>query len=279
MFVPVAALALAGSIILAASLPVLAQTPAAPGPAPGYTPDMPAPGPYEARLDELLAGRDFAGLTDAALHDVTDEEAAVRALNWLQAQQVAHGGSVYIALVYSALLWKVADSVPEPQRHGLLQTAGGELMVARWLIQAEGFQCADTSAPGARLASLDDQVPEVAQYVASAPEADKRQMKNFALTIVLKTFRNRQNDVWLCSAGIGYYNKYFAKHPDAVGKETTVPGTPGKTVVLPADPSLLPDFVAFPDWKARRRAVLDQLAKQAGVKPPTDYGDAATRLK
>ena len=266
MFNRIAATALAGCLVLAVPPPLKAQT-------------EPAPGPYEATLDKLLANRDFAGLTRAALHDVTEQEPAMRALNWLQDQQIAHGGSVYIALLYSALLWKVSESVPEPQRQSLAQTAGASLLAARLMILSEGFQCADTSAPGARLDSLDAQVPEVSAYLASASEADKRLMIKAAFTIALKTFRNRENDVWLCRAGIGYYNKYFAKHPDVPGKETTVAGSSVTNVELPDDPSLLPDFAPFRDWKAERRAALDRLAQGSGVEPLTDYGDAQTRLK
>ena len=174
MFNRIAATALAGCLVLAVPPPLKAQT-------------EPAPGPYEATLDKLLANRDFAGLTRAALHDVTEQEPAMRALNWLQDQQIAHGGSVYIALLYSALLWKVSESVPEPQRQSLAQTAGASLLAARLMILSEGFQC--------------------------------------------------------------------------------------------ADPSLLPDFAPFRDWKAERRAALDRLAQGSGVEPLTDYGDAQTRLK
>ncbi len=238
-----------------------------------------APGPHEAKLDRLLVGRDFEGLTKAVLEDARDEEAVVRTLDWLQAKQLGDGGNAHVALLYSALLWQVAQGLPEPQKTSLAQSAGFELILARWLVQAEGFQCADTSAPGARLDMIDSQFKDIARYVGASSAADRRKMTDIALAILLGTFKRRTNDVWLCSGGIAQFNKYFEKHPDATGKETTVPGSPGKTIMLPADPSILPDFVAFPDWKARRRAAIDKIAREAGGKPPADYQDGTTRMK
>jgi hypothetical protein len=238
-----------------------------------------APGPHEAKLDKLLAGRDFEGLTKVVLEDGRDEEAVVRTLDWLQAKQLGDGGSAYVALLYAALLWQVAQGLPEPQKASLAQSAGFELILARWLVQAEGFQCADTSAPGARLDMIDSQFKDIARYVTASSAADRRKMTDIALAILLGTFKRRANDVWLCSGGIAQFNKYFEKYPGATGKETTVPGGAGKTITLPADPSIVPDFVAFLDWKARRRAAIDRIAKEAGAKPPADYQDAATRMK
>jgi hypothetical protein len=223
-------------LFVAVALPVFSQG----TPAPGYERNMPPPGAYEARLDALAAANDFGALGKAVVTDIKDMETASRALNWLRAQQFAKGGSSYIAYLYAALLWRTAQSVPEPGRAGLSQNAGIQLMQARWLIQAEGFQCADTTALQARWISIESGLLPLVQYVAKLPEADKKKINDIALEALLVTFPARQNDVWLCQGGMAQYGKYFEKHPE-VGKKS-IDELKGKTIVLD-DPSILPDFV------------------------------------
>lgn len=247
-------------------------------PAPGHERSMPATGPYEAKLDGLLASRNYDGLFKAAVLDAKDMDTALRALNWLRARSLA-GGGLYIAYLYSASLWRMGNSVPEPNKSDLLQSASVQMLLAGWLLQTEGFQCADTSAPGARFATIADQLLEVGRYYQTLPAATKAKVEGLAFRALTQLFKLRENDIWMCSGGIAQYGKYFEKHPNEKGKETDVPGQVGKTVVLPADPSILPDFVPFQDWKAERRAALDQIADEIGAKRLSDYADGASRMR
>jgi hypothetical protein len=246
-------------------------------PASGYERSMPAPGPYEAKLDSLLAARTYDGLAKA-LVDVKDMDAAMRALNWLRAKSL-NGGGLYIAYLYSASLWRMANSIPEPNKSGLQQSAAVQLQLALWLLRAEGFQCADTTAPGSRYAAVGGQLMDVGRYYAALPAATKKSVDDLAFRALTQLFKLRPNDVWMCSGGMAQYGKYFEKHPEVGNKPIDAPGQGGKTIVLPADPSILPDFVAFQDWKAKRRAALDKIADEIGAKRLSDYGDGGSRMR
>lgn len=237
----------------------------------------PPPGPYEAKLDGLLAARNFDGLSRAVFSEVKDADTAGRALHWLYLKSLG-GGSTLIASLYSASQWRLGNSVPEPRKAQIHGSAGAHLILARWLIQTEGFQCADTSAPSARLAFVDSQLAEVGQYLSALPAYPKRRALDEAFTTMMRTFSSRENDVWLCSGGMAHFGKYFEKHPNEKGKEVSVPGTVGKTVVLPADPSILPGFVPYRDWKARRQAAVDKIADELRIKL-TIEGDQPTRMR
>ena len=256
--------------------PAVAQN--APAPAPGYERSMPAPGPYEASLDRLLAARSYDGVGKAVLQDVKDMDTAVRALNWLRAKSLG-GGGLYIAYLYSAALWRMANSIPEPNKSGLQQSAAVQLQLARWLLQAEGFQCADTSAPRSRYVAIEGPLMDVGRYYAALPAATKKSVDDLAFRALTQLFRLRPNDVWMCSGGMAQYGKYFEKHPEVGNKEIGTLGQAGKTIVLPADPSILPDFVVFPDWKAKRRAALDKIADEIGATRLSDYGDSTSRMR
>lgn len=239
---------------------------------------MPRAGSFEAGLDALLAARNYDGLGRAVLSDAKDGETAVRALDWLQGRLIAGGGSL-IAFLYSAALWRLGESVPAGEASQLRLNAAAQFTLARWLIQTEGFQCADASAPEARLLLVDRELAQVGRYLSGLAPADREKALNVAFVVLVRGFAARENDLWLCSGGIAQFNKYFEKHPNEAGKETTVPGTVGKTVVLPADPSILPDFVPYADWQARRREALDAIVKRYGLKPVTDYADSRHRMR
>lgn len=260
------------ALLLVVAPPVLAQG----TPAPGYERNMPPPGPYEAKLDALAAAHDYSALGKAVVTDVRDMETASRALNWLRAQQFAKGGSSYIAYLYAALLWRTSQSIPEPGKTGLAQNAGIQLMQARWLVQAEGFQCSDTTAPQTGWIAIESGLRPLVQYVAKLPEADKKKINDVALEALLVTFPARRNDVWLCRSGMAQYGKYFEKHPEIGNKP--VDEFKGRTIVLD-DPSIMPDFVPYADWKAKRRAAIDKITDGLGVARVTNYRDAVSRLK
>ena len=260
------------ALLLAVAPPVFAQG----TPAPGYERNMPPPGPYEAKLDALAAAHDYSALGKAVVTDIKDMETASRALNWLRAQQFAKGGSSYIAYLYAALLWRTSQSIPEPGRSGLAQNAGIQLTQARWLIQSEGFQCLDTTAPQAAWLSVESGLLPLVQYVAKLLEADKKKINEIALEALLVTFPARRNDVWLCRSGMAQYGKYFEKHPEVGNKR--VDEFKGRTIVLD-DPSIMPDFVPYADWKAKRRVAIDKITDGLGVARVTNYRDTVSRLK
>jgi hypothetical protein len=251
--------------------PCLAQN------APALT--TPAPGPYEAKLDTILASHDSDALLRATIIDVKDTTTALRAMNWLRDRETATGGSVQIAWLYAATLWRFAAAIPEPSKRQLQQSAMAQLFLARMLIATEGFQCADASAPGARRSVVDGQLREIVAYVSAQSDADKKMAASNALAMTLLGFVLRENDIWLCNGGSGFFVKYFERHPNERGKETAAPGGIGKTMVLPPDLSIVPDFVPYDTWKDKRHAALDQISTANGGKKLTNYGDAKHRMK
>lgn len=243
----------------------------------------PAPS-YEARLDGLLAAHDAMGLGRAIFLDTPDEYTSRRALAWLQVQQATNGGGTLIAVLHSGLLWRQAQRWAEPTRTSHSRAAGTQLYLARALISTEGFQCADATAWPAGEASVERQLAGVRQYLSGLTGADRQALAHDALKSAIASFALRANDVWLCSLGAAQIGKFLQKHPEIGEKKTTelggttVPGQPGKTVVL-EDPSILPDFVPFAEWRAKRRTAIDKVAAMLGLPPPGDYGDARHRLE
>jgi hypothetical protein len=243
------------------------------------------PDPYEAQLDGLLKARDTMALGRAIFPANPSVEITTRAANWLKTQEVAKGGSTLIAVLYAALLWRSAQRVPEPDKTRLSREAGTQYFLARLLIATEGFQCKDATALPAGEASIERQIGAVRLYVYALPESDRTALMGEAFKAMLATFPMRENDFWLCSLGSAQIGKYLEKHPE-VGQMPvsglegkTIPGTPGKTVVLGNDPSILPDFVPYSDWQSRRRARIDATTSVLGIKPPADYADANHRTK
>jgi hypothetical protein len=242
-------------------------------------------GPYEAELDAHLKAHDAKALGRAIFAPSASAETPARAAAWLKNQEMSNGGSTLIAVLYAALLWRSAQQAPEPDRTRLGREAGRQYFLARLLIATEGFQCQDATAVPAGVASVERQIGEAGRYAHGLTEAERTQLMADAFKTLMATFPVRENDVWLCALGRAQIGKYLEKHP-AVGQKPvseleakTVPGMPGKTVVLGADPSILPDFVPYSDWQAQRRARIDATVSVLGVKPPADYGDATHRMK
>jgi hypothetical protein len=237
----------------------------------GFAQNALPPGPYEARLDALVAARDTAALSRAIFPDMPDAETGARAAAWLKDQQLSKGGGTLIAVLYSALLWQASQQAPEPGKTRLSREAVGQYLLARLLVSTEGLQCRDTTAPAGGTASVERQLGVVRKYLSVLPEADRKSLLADAFKTLLATFPNRENDVWLCSRGTDQMRKYLEKHP--------VPGESGTTVTIENDPSILPELVPYADWQARRRTRLDATADIVGAGPLAGYGDADHRLK
>jgi hypothetical protein len=120
-------------------------------PATGYSVGMPPSGPYEAKLDGLIAARDYDALIRAAFNEIADRDTAVRALDWMRAQQSAHGQGSFISFLYAASLWRLAATLPPNEAKPMKASAVTEFLLTRWLVRTEGFQCADMASPAARL--------------------------------------------------------------------------------------------------------------------------------
>jgi hypothetical protein len=239
---------------------------------------MPQPGPYEEKLDALLAATDTDTLNHEILFDIKDMETATRGLDWLRAKQILTGGGSHIAYLYSALSWRISNSLPEPQKTKLMQNAVAELILAKWLIQSEGSQCADAAAPGARMGLLDSQLKPIAQYGAQIPAMDQNLIVRNMFGVMMISFKKRGNDVWMCRGGTRYLVKYFEKHPDEKGVDVSVPGSVGNNKMLPLDPTTMPDFVPYETWRDKRHSAIDQILKKTGGVPPSDYLDAQHKM-
>lgn len=273
----VAALALVALGVSTIISPAVAQS--TPGLPPGYDKSMPAPGRYEAKLDNLLKAQEYERLFQAAVVDVDDMQQAERGLNWLRAKQLGQGGGTLVAFLYSALLWRVAGSHDEPEKTGLRQSAIAQFFVLRMMIFSERSQCADASSPAARMDIVDAALEEIGEASLALSQDDKNHVARLALGRVVATFKDRENDVWLCNGGAALFAEYFARHPDEQGTEVHRPGEIGRTIVLPHDPSILPGFVPYQDWKSERHAALDKIAQDIGEKRLDNYGDARHRMK
>ena len=235
--------------------------------APGYTANMPPPGPYEMKLDTLLAARDYDAVTRAAFNEVTDQETAVRALDWLRAQQVAHGQGTFISFLYSASLWRIANSLPPERAKNLKATAATQLALTRWLIRSEGFQCADSGSPSARLSFIESQLAAEGQYLDQLPANERASAQRDASVMLIFGFEKRENDDWLCRSGPLYMAKYFKKHPNDPGAQVAIPGSVGRNLAVPNDPEIQADFLPFETWRARREQEIQKINAETGGPP------------
>lgn len=247
-------------------------------PQPGNEANNLQPGAYEAKLDALLAAHDTTALTQIILNDVPDLTTALRGLNWLKTQETMYGGSSYIAYLYAALSYRASNNFPEPQKTGLRKNAVGQMLLAKWIIQTEGFQCADPSAPQSRVDLINAQLVDIIRYSPQLPQDEVNNIIRNMYGVLMLSFNKRGNDIWLCRGGADYWVKYFQKHPDEKGKEVSIPNTVGTNREFALDPTIMPDFVPYESWKDKRHAAIDKLLLQSGGRPTGIYMDAEHKM-
>ncbi len=223
-----------------------------------------APGPYEEKLDALLAERDYGAVTKAAYNEVTDAATASRALNWLRSEETARGRGSFVSFLYAASLWRVAGSVPANEAARLRASAATQLLFTRMLIRTDGFQCADTGSPAARLAFIEGQLAETARYFDQLPAKDRADIERDSRVLLILSYPRRENDDWLCRSGPLYIAKYLKKHPDGAGEKVTSETMAARNVMVPNDPEIEADFLPFEDWGLKSVQEIKKINRETG---------------
>ena len=160
--------------------------------------------------------------------------------------------SVAVPLAYARLLWGLASG-PNVR---LKNTAGMVVAYSILVIIADGVKCADPTSPAERFDKVvaNDRVilKNAAQLprIASDSEPDTRDVViATATSLEAKTVTVRGNDDYLCRAGAQSFQDYFKKHGnEGVVERPPKPGEVGKQMVVPEDPSYVPQFLPKEKW-------------------------------
>ena len=222
------------------------------------------PGPYEEKLDALLAARDYGAVTKAAYNEVSDAATASRALNWLRAEETARGRGSFVSFLYAASLWRVAGSIPANQAVRLKASAATQLLFTRLLIRTDGYQCADAGSPPSRLAFIEGQLAETARYFDQLPAKDRADVERDARVLLILSYPRREDDDWLCRSGPLYIAKYLKKHPDGAGEKVTSETLAARNVMVPNDPEIEADFLPFENWEPKSVQEIKKINRETG---------------
>jgi hypothetical protein len=208
-----------------------------------------------ATLDRLLAAGDIPALQRAMLAVKTEEQAAAR-LDWGKSR-VMGGGPMAATVVYAQLLWSIGIST---SRYApMKETAGLMTMYALLQAHADGFKCADPTAPSGRIDRFLSASEWPLRTIAELPKAKQQQLVATAIALEKRTAPMRGDDADLCRHGLQETQdilKYRAEHNlGDEGKELKPgPGGVGKTAVLPAIPGYVPKFQRREEWEPKQAA-------------------------
>ena len=159
----------------------------------------------------------------------------------------------------------LSAKLPPEQQNRLKEQAAGQYLLTKWLMQTEGFQCADPESVENRSALFfaSAQAREIQAFIEQLPQERATQVRGISLGLMLLSFSRRKNDDWLCRAGPHYFNTYVRQHPGVLDTSN-----PDAKVVVPDDPSIEAEFVPFSEWKEKRIGAYKALDAELGL-PPT----------
>ncbi|HEV2817398.1 MAG TPA: hypothetical protein VGW40_09300 [Allosphingosinicella sp.] len=221
-----------------------------------------------ARLDALLAAKDYSTL-GRTIQQVSRQPDLVSDLDWLRARML-EGNSAFVTMLYSRLLWVAAGGLPETERDLMRQTAAMTTLYAHAAIEIDGARCGDPSAPSRRAEQLMTWNPEIWPFLRALPAETREQAVAIAVAIEARTAARRDaaGDVdFLCRYGLEE-TRYNLEH--GTSREVpTPPGGIGTTIELTGDGGYRPSERPESERRARaaelRAALPANLAALAGA--------------
>jgi hypothetical protein len=154
---------------------------------------------YEERLDLLLQQRRFSELFEAVKGK--DVNTIDRALTWLRIELNEHGQGVAIGYMYTVQLFRAGSTLSGLTGDAFKQAALTTMVMTRWMVATEGFQCADTSAVANRLQLLRSGFAELDSYYKSIALVDQQEVARRAFKLLQARYPRRVDDPWLCGDG------------------------------------------------------------------------------
>lgn len=211
------------------------------------------PHPYMAELDQLAAKNDLLNDLIQRVNQPRDAEEMRVGLDWLKAKSISGFGGSRITFSYAGNLFRV----------GIKDTASLALLFGLLTSRIDAARCADPSASADKLQRWDQALSPLFEHFRSLPTGQQRELVSLAIDMEDK-FSARVPDVWICSGGLAFMNKFFAKHknnPNPPAREILDPTRIGRTIMLD-DPDIKPDFVPDEQWKLGRERIIANFAQQ-----------------
>jgi hypothetical protein len=236
-------------------------------PALPQTQTPPGPGglPSDAELDELVAARNWDGLS-TALSQVADDEQFTRKLNWLRSRIPAGGPSL---LGFTAVRdsWKVGVKANEPDPNKDFRIIAGMLTLYTYeIILIDGAKCEDQTAPAHRAEQLMQSGAPALAYLKTQSSEFVAHVVDVAIALENKTAPLRKEDDLLCRDGAAQMKAGLERGQQH--EVTTPSGHYGKTIAVEPPPDWVPTFLSPQQYtltqekaRAEMKSTLSQLVR------------------
>lgn len=209
-------------------------------------------------LDHALDTNDYAFLLKRQM-GLMKEEDVLLFMNWLKYRQLT-GGGYLVNKMYATEQWRLGESylkAGRPMGEKFKQAAVTTAVYAYLLTIADAPQCKDATAPSNRQNEVVTQLRPLFLFARTLPSEEREIPIRSGIQAERVIAPLRGNDDALCRGGMAEMQVAMdamarsGKEPEAV----TVPGVPGKTVLLSGGSQYKPEFVDPADWKPKRDAL------------------------
>jgi hypothetical protein len=241
------------SILVAALFAMAALAQPTGGP-PGRTPKPRSA--YEERLDALLQQRKFADLFESV--NAKDVDTMDRALEWLRIELLERGQGSPIGYLYAAQLWRAGATLPGLLGNAYKQAAATTMIMSRWMIATEAFQCADMASPANRLRIINVGFAATDRYYQTLETVHQHEVLRGAFKSLQARYPKRVDDEWLCNGGPQYAAAYAAKHGAAPNAHSAY------------DPEIRPEIRPAIEWSVQREQALQDVINEVREREKID---------
>jgi hypothetical protein len=201
----------------------------------------------EAKLDGFLRERRFSDLFETV--NGKDVDTVDRALEWLRVELNERGQGAAIGYMYALQLFRAGSTLPGIMGDAFKQAALTIMVMTRWMVATEQFQCVDTSSAATRLQMLDLGFRSLDQHYRSIDH--QREVLVAAFQQLKARYPHRVDDEWLCSGGPRYAAAHAAKHAGEVVPPSAY------------DPELRAEIRPADEWRAQREQALHDIIRTA----------------
>jgi hypothetical protein len=214
-----------------------------------------------ATADRLVAERHWSELFK--LHtELRSAEDMRRSLDWSR-DHLMGGGTVFIGLPYAVNLWRVANSAPVGSKLQELKETGSVVgLYGLAVILVDGYRCADRTSAGERATDWIQSFHDPFQHAAALPKETRDKLVDTALRMESGTAARRQDDPWLCGAGMERMTAAIdaMKQSGAPPREVPTPlGAVARTFELQEAPAWTPSFVSRQEAEPKEAAARQNL--------------------
>lgn len=213
----------------------------------------------ESKLEKAVASEEWLEL-GTLLKNPADRQEFDNDLMWLQRKTFA-GSSAFLSLSYGAGLWHMASAISdEPQKRQVQGTALAMHLYAIALVNIDGPQCVDKTAPLHRMDQLMSYTPGIWDFAASMSDAERAQVMQIVLVLEQKTAAKRleSGDAnFLCRDGMSQIA--FGLANGTTKEVESQPGQFGRQINVDDGGKYKPEVVSKEEWgkvAATRRAGL-----------------------